>query len=418
MIGLVDGNNFFVSCERVFDPSLEGKPVAVLSNNDGCCISRSNEFKALKIPMGTPYFQLKPLIGRYGLILRSSNYELYGDLSRRILAVLREFAEEVEPYSIDEAFLHPALPPETDFHDFGRKIRKTILQWVGIPCGVGFAPSRTLAKIANHIGKKRPDGVFVLPSDPEPVLKETPVAEVWGVGRRLAPKLERLGIRTAADLAAADEVLLRKKFSVRLAKTIRELRGESVLEPDDPDGLSQSISCSRSFGKPVLDPEGLSESICSYTARACEKLRKEKQSAAGIHVYFQYCPEYEPLRLAGGYTAATVIFAKPTSSTAEMLQQLRPRLERCYIPGRRYRKSGAILFGLEPDRTRQPDLFDNAEECEKRERLSRTADAINRRFGRGTLFHLSEGIDRTWSMRRELLSPRRTTDWDQLLQVT
>ena len=418
MIGLVDGNNFFVSCERVFDPSLEGKPVAVLSNNDGCCISRSNEFKALKIPMGTPYFQLKPLIEQYGLILRSSNYELYGDLSRRILSVLREFAEDVEPYSIDEAFLHPELPPDTDFHALGRKIRGTILQWVGIPCGVGFARSRTLAKIANHIGKKEKDGVFVMPDDPEPILQRVPVSEVWGVGRRLAPKLERLGIRTAAGLAASDEILLRKKFSVQLAKTIRELRGESLLDPEDRDSLSQSISCSRSFGKPVVDLPDLSESICSYTARAAEKLRREKQNAAGLHIYFQYYPEYEPVRQAGGCTSATIIFPVPTSSTAEMLTRIRPELKKCFIPGRRYKKSGVVFFGLEPEVGRQPDLFDSRAELDKQERLSRTADAVNRRFGRGTLFHLSEGIERTWSMRRELLSPRRTTDWDQILNVT
>lgn len=418
MIGLVDGNNFFVSCERVFDPSLERKPVAVLSNNDGCCISRSNEFKALKIPMGTPYFQLKPLIERYGLILRSGNYELYGDLSRRILSVLGEFANEVEPYSIDEAFLHPELPPDTDFHAFGRRIRETVLQWVGIPCGVGFAPSRTLAKIANHIGKKERDGVFVMPDDTEPILKNLPVSEVWGVGRRLAPKLERMGIRTAYDLAAADEIRLRKKFSVRLAKTIRELRGESLLDPEEPDEPSQSISCSRSFGKPVLDLSDLSESICTYTARAAEKLRKEKQSASGAHIYFQYYPEYEPVPQAGGCTAATVIFPAATSSTAEMLTRIRPELKRCFIPGRRYKKSGVVFFGLEPECSRQPDLFERRTELDKQERLSRMADEVNRRFGRGTLFHLSEGIERTWSMRRDLLSPRFTTDWDQLLKVT
>ena len=158
MIGLVDGNNFYVSCERVFDPSLEGKPVAVMSNNDGCCISRSYEFKALNIPMGTPFFQLKPLIPKHGLILKSSNYELYGDLSRRVIATLSTFTPDVEQYSIDEAFIHVTLPAGSDYFEFGRKVRQTVLQWVGIPCGVGFAKSKTLAKIANHIGKKQPTG--------------------------------------------------------------------------------------------------------------------------------------------------------------------------------------------------------------------------------------------------------------------
>ena len=197
MIGLVDGNNFYVSCERIFDPSLEGKPVAVLSNNDGCVISRSPECKALGIQMGTPGFQLKPRLAQYGLILRSSNYELYGDISRRVISVLGEFAPEVEQYSIDEAFIDWNPPAGTDCFEYGKRIRRTILKWIGIPCGVGFAPSRTLAKIANHIGKKRPEGVFVMPDDPRPVLETLPVGEVWGVGRRLAPKLSSLGIRSA-----------------------------------------------------------------------------------------------------------------------------------------------------------------------------------------------------------------------------
>ena len=204
MYGLIDGNNFFVSCERVFDPKLEGKPVAVLSNNDGCCVSRSNEFKALKIPMGTPYFQLKPMIAEYGLILKSSNYELYGDLSRRVIAVLGTFSPDVEQYSIDEAFIGVSMTDPDELFEFGRKVRATILKWVGIPCGVGFAPSKTLAKIANHIGKKEPSGVFVMPSDPSPILDSLPVSEVWGVGRKLAPKLERIGIRTAGQLARTD----------------------------------------------------------------------------------------------------------------------------------------------------------------------------------------------------------------------
>ena len=170
MIGLIDGNNFFVSCERVFDPSLVGKPVAVLSNNDGCCISRSNEFKALDIAMGTPYFQLRPLIAKYGLILKSSNYELYADMSRRIISLLSRFSPDVEQYSIDEAFIHLELAGKADYFQYGKNLRQTILQWVGIPCGVGFAPTRTLAKIANHIGKKSADGVFVMPDDRKIIL--------------------------------------------------------------------------------------------------------------------------------------------------------------------------------------------------------------------------------------------------------
>ena len=214
MIGLIDGNNFFVSCERIFDPTLENRPVAVLSNNDGCCISRSNEFKALGIAMGTPYFQLRPLISRYGLVLRSSNYELYSDISHRIISLLHRFSPDVEQYSIDEAFIHLELPSGSDYFKFGTDLRSTILKWIGVPCGVGFAPTRTLAKIANHIGKKSPQGVFVMPQERRSILENTSVEEVWGVGRKLAPKLNSSGIRNAWQLACQDVSAMSKKHSI------------------------------------------------------------------------------------------------------------------------------------------------------------------------------------------------------------
>lgn len=300
MLGLIDGNNFFVSCERAFDPSLENRPVAVMSNNDGCCISRSNEFKALDIPMGTPYHELAPLIPRYGLVLMSSNYELYGDMSRRMLAILHDFSPEVEPYSIDEAYIHVNLPAAGDYGEYGRQIRQTLLQWLGIPCGVGFARSKTLAKIANHIGKRSSSGVFVMPENPEPILEQLPVGEVWGVGRRLAPRLERLGIRTARQLACADENDLRRKFNITLAVTARELRGEALIGSEDPGTLSRSISCSRSYGHPVTEFRDIAESVANYIAKAAEKLRQEKQLAAGVNLYVQYYPEYTPGPAAGG----------------------------------------------------------------------------------------------------------------------
>ena len=414
MIGLIDGNNFFVSCERVFDPKLEGKPVAVLSNNDGCCVSRSNEFKALNIPMGTPYFQLKPMIAEYGLILKSSNYELYGDLSRRVIAVLNTFSPDVEQYSIDEAFIHVPDQDEAALLEFGQRVRSTVLKWVGIPCGVGFAPSRTLAKIANHIGKKLPSGVFVMPPDPEPILRDLPVSEVWGVGRHLAPRLRRIGVRTAAQLASMDESVLKSKFSVSVARTARELRGESVIEHEDPDRLSGSITCSRSFGRPIVEFDELVESVSAYAARAAEKLRREKQVAAGVNVYFIYYPEYVPEQIPGGCSSTSVMFGSPTDSTGSMISQIRPHLKRIFIPGRRYKKSGVMFFGLEPAANQPPDLFADRAASDRERRLSETLDQINRRFGRGTLFHLAEGIGKPWAMRRELLTPSYTTSWDQL----
>lgn len=418
MIGLVDGNNFFVSCERVFNPSLEGKPVAVLSNNDGCCISRSNEFKVLNIPMGTPFFQLKERIRQDGLILLSSNYELYSDLSGRVIATLSELVPKVEQYSIDEAFIYPPKMEFEKYEAFGKKIRSTIFRYVGIPCGVGFAPTKTLAKIANHIGKKSSSGVFVMPSDPRNVLENTPIEEVWGVGRRLAPKLERMGIRNAWKLATADIAALQKKFSIILGRTIMELRGTPCIEEELPDELSKSISCSRSFGQPVISLQDLEESIASYTAKAAEKLRREGQTAAGASFYFEMYPEYEPVPLPAGRREAFVSFPSPTDETGKMLEAIRPFLEKIYLPGRRYKKSGVLFFGLESIHNRQGDLFAPAGERDSSSsRLYQTIDKLNAAFGKGTIFTLAEGIQKPWQMRREMLSPHYTTSWEELLKV-
>ena len=415
MIGLVDGNNFYVSCERIFDPSLEDRPVAVLSNNDGCVISRSQECKRLGIPMGAPGFQLRRNLAQSGLILKSSNYELYGDISRRMIAALGEFAPEVEQYSIDEAFIHVTPPSGTNLFDYGCRIRQTLLKWIGIPCGIGFAPSKTLAKIANHIGKRQPSGVFVMPEDPRPVLETLPAGEVWGVGRRLAPKLAALGIRTAWQLASADSAFLRRRFNVTLARTALELRGHSLIGQENPDEPSKSISCSRSFGRPVIELKELAEAVACYTARAAEKLRRERQLAAGANVYCQYYPEYVPAALPGGVSGTTVMFRTPTSDTPEMLRAIHPKLRGIFHEGRRYKKAGVIFFGLEAAGNRQPDLFSGT--AEREERLSEAVDAINRSFGRGSIFLLAEGVEKPWAMKREMLSPSYTTNWDQLLAV-
>ena len=417
MIALVDGNNFYVSCERIFDPSLEGKPVAVLSNNDGCVISRSQECKELGIPMGTPGFQLKAAPAHSGLILKSSNYELYGDISRRVIVTLGEFTPDVEQYSIDEAFLHLHPPAGTDFAALGARIRRTILKWIGIPCGIGFAPSKTLAKIANHIGKKLPEGVFVMPEDPRPILETLPVGEVWGVGRRLGDKLALLGIRTAWQLAAAGETVLRRHFNVTLAKTALELRGIPLFEQEAPGELSKSISCSRSFGRPVTVFEELAEAVAHYTGAAAEKLRKEKQRAAGVNLYLQYYPEYEPHPQPGGVHATTVSFETPLSGTLPMLREIQPKLCGIFQPGRRYKKAGVLFFGLESEENRQTDLFADPVREAKTDRLSETMDQINRHFGRGTLFPLAEGIRRPWKMKREMLTRSFTTNWNEIPEV-
>lgn len=416
MIGLIDGNNFFVSCERVFDPSLEGKAIAVLSNNDGCCISRSNEFKALNIPMGTPFFQIQHLAANGKIIVKSSNYELYGDLSRRLIEVLREFAPQVEQYSIDEAFIYPEHIKNINYLALGYKIRQTLLQWLGLPCGVGFAPTKTLAKIANHIAKKSPSGIFVMPENPNHILDKTPIEEVWGIGRALSEKLKKLGILTAGQFIQHDPVKIRKQFSVVTAKTLLELRGQKCFTIENPNAPSQSISCSRTFGTPITLLEELSESIATYTAIAATKLRRQKLFAMGVNIYTEISPEYHPIPLASAFQSATVIFPHPTDDTSVMLNAIRPKLEKLFINNRRYRKSGVLFFGLESSNTTQLELFENNEKLES-SKLFNLVDQINTLYGRNTIFTLAEGTKKKWQMKRELLTPNYTTNWKELLNV-
>ncbi len=418
MFGLVDGNNFFVSCERVFDRSLVGRPVAVLSNNDGCCVSRSNEFKALGIAMGTPYYQLKSREASGELCFRSSNYELYGDLSRRIVAILRDEAIDVEQYSIDEAFIVPPTPRNGDatLLEYGARLRARILRWVGIPCGIGFGPTKTLAKIANHIAKKTDSGVFVLPDDPTELLATLPAVEVWGVGRRLLVKLRGMGIFTAKNLRDAPDGTLRAIGGVTLLRTAMELRGVSCHEERDYDADPDSVSCSRSFGDPATTRDAIEESIATFTAQAAVKLRRHGLLASGCNIYAQVFASGG----GGEYAGRTVVFPRPTDATNEMLSAIRKEVGALFVQGRRYRKTGVIFFGLEKaDAPKQLDLFDSTTAAApSRSALYKVVDALNARFGKGAVFSAAEGVgERAWKMKREKLSRRPTTRWDELLVV-
>ena len=416
MFALVDCNNFYVSCERVFDLSLVNKPVAILSNNDGCVISRSGELKTLGIKMGVPYFQLKPLIKAHGIEIRSSNYELYGDLSKRVMTVLGDFSPDVEPYSIDEAFLSLSLPDGAGYFAYGQQIRRRIMKWVGIPVGVGIAPTRTLAKIANHIAKKLPEGVFVMPEDNTALLAQLPVEDVWGIGHRLADKLNRLGINTAGQLKSQDDAFIRRQFNVCVARTVMELNGTPALDMDSIEEPCKSISCSRSFGHPVIDLRDLTEAVAVYTSTAATKLRKENQKAAGANVYFQYYPEYSNQALEGGITGTTVIFDFPTGDTGTMLNKIAAVLPGIFIEGRRYKKAGVVFYGLESAAAVQQDIFSYAE-ASRRDKLYEAVDKINKQFGRKALFQLAEGVLRPWTMKRDHLSPKYTTDGTQIPEV-
>ena len=414
MIGLVDGNNFFVSCERVFNRRLVGRPVAVLSNNDGCCVARSNEFKVLGIPMGTPYFQLKAREATGELSFCSSNYELYGDMSRRIISILREEAVDVEQYSIDEAFIYPPTTAAEDYPAYGRRLRAKILRWVGIPCGVGFALTKTLAKIANHIGKKRPEGVFLMPDDPTEILASLPVDEVWGVGRRLPVKLRAERILTAQHLRDAPDATIRAVGGVTLLRTAMELRGVPCCEDKDYDAAPDTVSCSRSFGTPATTLEALEESMASFAAQAAAKLRRHGLLAAGCNIYAQIFATGG----GGDFVGRTVAFHVPTDATNEMLRAFRPEVAALYTPGLRYRKTGIVFFGLEkPSAPQQTDLFTPVQKTE-RSRLYKAVDALNARYGKGKVFSAAEGIgERSWQMKRSKLSKRSTTRWDELMTV-
>ena len=416
MIGLVDGNNFFVSCERVFNRRLVGRPVAVLSNNDGCCVARSNEFKALGISMGTPYFQLKHREKSGELSFCSSNYELYGDMSNRIISILREEAVDVEQYSIDEAFIYPPTTAAEDYVSYGKRIRAKVLRWVGIPCGVGFAPTKTLAKIANHIGKKRPEGVFLLPDDPSEILSQLPCDEVWGVGRRLAPKLRAERILTAQHLRDAADDVLRSLGGVTLLRVAMELRGISCHEERDYEADPDSISCSRSFGEPATTKEALAESLASFTAQAAAKLRRHGLLAAGCNIYAQIFAEGG----GGDCVGRTVVYPAPTDATNKILRAISDEVKYLYLPGVRYRKTGIVFFGLEkPGTAHQLDLFaDSSTPAPRQSALYKAVDALNAKYGKGKVFSASEGIGKkSWHMKRQKLSPRPTTRWDELIVV-
>ena len=430
MIGLVDGNNFYVSCERVVNPKLRGRPVAVLSNNDGCCVALSPEFKALGIPRGTPYYQLKDREAPKGeLIFCSSNYELYGDLSRRIIAILKERAVDVEQYSIDEAFVYPpshlSAQDDSGEHarllEYGRSVRTQILQWVGIPCGIGFARTKTLAKIANHIGKKTKEGVFVLPDDPTEILAGLPAGEVWGVGRRLPQKLRAERIFTAKDLRDAPNDVIRSVGGVTLLRTALELRGVACDSGRSYDADPDSVSCSRSFGEQVTTAEALMESIASFAGQAATKLRRHGVLASGCNVYAQVATP-GMFENGGGWDSSfygsTVAFPRPTDATNVILKAIREQVGSLFVEGARYRKSGVVFFGLEKAGSAcQADLFAPVERRES-SALYRTIDALNRKLGRGVVYSAAEGIGpKSWAMRRSKLSKRATTNWDELLTV-
>ncbi|VAY89054.1 DNA polymerase V, subunit C [mine drainage metagenome] len=421
-IALVDCNNFYASCERAFNPKLEGKPIVVLSNNDGCVVARSNEVKALGLPMGVPWFQIEKMAKRHGILAYSSNYALYGNMSARVMQLLSQFSPQQEIYSIDECFLGLAGFEHWDLIAYGQKIRRRIKQGTGIPVSIGIATTKTLAKLANHVAKKREgyggvcDFGRFSPRELDDLLKSLPVSEVWGVGRKLTPRLETLNIRTVQELKHADPRWIRQQFSITLERTVAELNGLPCIELEEESANKQQIISSRSFGRPVETLENLREAVSSYMSRAAEKLRAQHSVAGIVGVHIQTnpfnpeAPQYHPSQV--------VPLVKSTDDTRYLTQAALHGLQHLYRSGFKYKKAGVVLMALEAKATLHPTLFDDPAAEARSSRLMKVMDTINHRMGQDTLKLASSGIENSWRMRRGFKSPNYTTHWAEIPQVT
>jgi DNA polymerase V len=417
-IALVDCNNFYASCERVFQPELRGKPVVVLSNNDGCVIARSNEAKALGIAMGAPWHLHRRQFEDAGVIVRSSNYTLYGDMSSRVMSVLSGFTPDLEIYSIDEAFLGMSgFGASLESH--ARALRAAVLQWTGIPVSVGIAPTKTLAKIANHAAKKdQKHGGAVLLLDEaiqDAELASIELTDLWGVAGRLAARLRAIGINTPLDLKRGDPRLIRERLGVVTARLALGLRGVPCLglERESPD--RKSIMASRSFGRPVTALAELREAVASFTSRAAEKLRREHLATASLMVFIE--TNRFKADDAQHYAARPVRLPVATSDSGKLIGAALAGLASIWRDGYRYKKAGVVLLDLHPGAAVQEGLFDKADDA-RRVTLMRTIDRVNTRFGRDTVTFAAAGRrQRPWKLRREFVSPCYTTAWDGLLRV-
>ncbi len=419
-IALIDVNNFYVSCERVFNPKLVGVPVVVLSNNDGCAVARSNEAKALGVPMGAPWFKLKDLAKQHGIIALSSNYALYADMSNRVMSILREYSPDQEVYSIDESFLDLTGFQSRDLVQYGQHMRRRILKWTGLPVCVGIGATKTLAKLANHCAKKQPvfNGVCnfntMTPATLNDLLSHIDVGEVWGVGRKLAPRLQALGLNTVLDLKRANPAQLRQQFSIVIEKTISELNGTVCIALEEVSPPKQQIMSSRSFGQPVRDYNSLAESITLYMSSAAVKLRRQQSFAGSVHIYIRTSPF--KLDSAQYSNSMTIPLPCSTDDTRQLVKVALWGLEQIYRPHYDYAKAGVVLSELVKIEKVQTDLF-SASVSPKSTALMAAMDSINRKMGKESIKLASEGFRRPWKMKQEKKSSSYTTRWDDLAVV-
>lgn len=413
---IVDCNNFYASCERLFRPDLKHVPLVVLSNNDGCVVARSQEVKDLGIKMGIPVFKIQDEIKRYGIQVFSSNYTLYGDISSRVMQTLEQLSPHVEVYSIDEAFLD--LSSIDSLNDYGQMIRSTVLKHVGVPVCVGIAPTKTLAKLANYASKKfkATQGVVDLRDHKwqKRLMEITPVSEVWGVGRKLTESLQRRGVETVWQLAQMDTHQVRRLYSVVLERTVCELNGESCLELEETSSAKQQIVCSRSFGEKLTQYTDLREAVCEFAARATEKLRGENRLALMVNVFIRTSPfdkngpHYD--------NAATGRLTQPSSDTRKILDPVTRLFDMIWKDGYRYAKAGVMLGDFcSPDNV-QPNLFDNQQDNQENEALMQVIDTINH-SGQGKIWFGAQRPKKDWFMRQANVSPAYTTRWNCIPEV-
>lgn len=427
MFALIDGNNFYASCEQIFDPKLRGRPLVVASNNDGCAIARSDEAKALGIKMGQPLFEIRRLFPKAGVVMLSANFTLYGSMSDRMMSIAAPFGTKSEPYSIDELFLEMDGVPG-NLTRRGHQMRRRIEQWIGLPTGIGVGRTKTLAKLANHVAKSayRKPGSYpielarvcdlaALPaSDFEAVLAATDLNEIWGIGRRIGAQLQAAGLKSALDVVRLDPATVRRRWSVVLERTVRELQGQSCIAFEDVPPAKKEIACTRSFGHTVTDLAPLIEAVTEFASRAAEKLRQQGGLAGQVQVFVHTSAFRDDKQFA---RSATMPLRRPTADTGLIAQAALRGLEGIYRKGFNIAKAGVMLLDIQDGNgSQQQDLDLDGPENDRSE-LMRVMDKLNMRYGRGTIQLASAGTggsSREWAMKQVNKTPAFTTDWTQL----
>jgi DNA polymerase V len=414
VIALVDCNNFFVSCERVFNPKLKNRPVVVLSNNDGCAISRSNEAKKLGIKMGAPYFQFKDLASQHGVIVLSSNFGLYSEMSRRVMETISQFSPQVEYYSVDEAFF--ILPTNiSDPDEYGHLIRNTILRWTGIPVSVGLAQTKTLAKLANEYTKTHNPEVGVLDfssltlPDLDQRLSLIPVTEIWGIGRQQGLTLHMYQVKSVLDFKHLDPKFVQQKFTITGLRTHQELHNISCLQVNTKSNPQKSMIVSRSFGQPIYAQKDLLQALASHTAKAAEKLRQKELKTTSLTIYITNKKTFS--------RSKTIQLPEPTNFTSDLIKHIPEALNHIFEPSIIYKKAGIVCSKLISAAQTQLNLLDLDSHGPKKE-MHFALDAINRKYGHNTLQFLSQGISKKWLMKQEKKSPNYLSSWTDLAKIS